>query len=140
MAHADLQHGNVLLVPGSTANSTSVKLIDYDGTWVPSLARQKSGEVGHPAYQHPQRAAERIYSVDVDRFSHLVIYTALRGLMVGGAPLWELDKSLGMPGDLTRKWFHFVGFKVTGTRIQGHVYGKDGIEDPDLQFTLCEHP
>src|SRR5262249_47553751 len=30
MAHCDLQHGNVLLVPGSTATSLAVRLIDYD--------------------------------------------------------------------------------------------------------------
>jgi hypothetical protein len=50
IAHADLQHGNVLLVPGSTANSVAVKLIDYDGMYVPSLSGKKSGEVGHPSY------------------------------------------------------------------------------------------
>src|SRR5262249_44610721 len=55
MAHCDLQHGNVLLVPGSTAKSLAVKLIDYDGMFVPALAQSTSGEVGHPAYQHPQR-------------------------------------------------------------------------------------
>jgi len=58
----------------------------------------------------------------------------------GGAPLWDLDKSLGLPSDMTRKFFHFVGFKVSGKTIQGHVYGKDGVEDPDLRFTLCRHP
>jgi len=58
----------------------------------------------------------------------------------GGAPLWDLDPSLGVPGDLTRKFFHFVGFKVAGRTIQGSVYGKDGVEDPSLRFTLCEHP
>ena len=55
IAHADLQHGNVLLVPGQTASSLAVKLIDYDGMFVPALAGNKSGEVGHPNYQHPQR-------------------------------------------------------------------------------------
>src|SRR5262249_14649108 len=55
VAHADLQHGNVLLVPGRTAGALAVKLIDYDGMWVPTLASTPSGEVGHPAYQHPQR-------------------------------------------------------------------------------------
>lgn len=58
----------------------------------------------------------------------------------GGAPLWDLDKSLGLPGDLTRKFNHFVGFKVVGPKILGHVYDKTGAEDTDLQFTLCEHP
>src|SRR5438046_6121128 len=83
MAHCDLQHGNVLLVPGSTAKSLGVRLIDYDGMCVPALAQKKSGEIGHPAYQHPQRLREGIYSVDVDRFPHRVMYTALRPLMVG---------------------------------------------------------
>ncbi len=38
MAHADLQHGNVILVPGKSAGHLSVKLIDYDGMWVPGQA------------------------------------------------------------------------------------------------------
>src|SRR5262249_3772596 len=52
LAHCDLQHGNVLLVPGAKASSLRVRLIDYDGMFVPALANQRSGEVGHPAYQH----------------------------------------------------------------------------------------
>jgi WD40 repeat protein len=89
LAHADLQHGNVLLVPGSTALSLKVKLIDYDGMWVPALAGCPSGEVGHPAYQHPRRARERLYNREVDRFPLLLVATALRALAVGGRGLWE---------------------------------------------------
>src|SRR5882724_7843676 len=89
LAHADLQHGNVLLVPGNTASSLAVKLIDYDGMWVPALAGQKSGEVGHPAYQHTKRLYEGTYSKEVDRFPLLVVATALRCLRVVGRPLWE---------------------------------------------------
>src|ERR1700730_7432322 len=66
IAHADLQHGNVILVPGSKASSLAVKLIDYDGMWVPALAQKKSGESGHPAFQHPERLQKGIYSADVD--------------------------------------------------------------------------
>jgi hypothetical protein len=89
MAHADLQHGNVLLVPGERASQLSMRLIDYDGMCVPALANAPSGEVGHPNYQHPQRLAEGVYNAEVDRFPHLVIYTALRCLTVGGRELWE---------------------------------------------------
>lgn len=88
MAHGDLQHGNVLLIPGSKSSSLALRLIDYDGMFVPSLANQPSGEVGHPNYQHPQRLRDGLYDVEVDRFAHLVIYTALRCLAVGGLPLW----------------------------------------------------
>jgi hypothetical protein len=89
MAHADLQHGNVLLVPGDKTSQLSLRLIDYDGMHVPALARSPSGEVGHPNYQHPQRLREGVYSAEVDRFVHLVIYTALRCLIVGGRELWD---------------------------------------------------
>jgi hypothetical protein len=87
VAHGDLQHGNVLLV--RDANSLALKLVDYDGMWVPALAGSTSGEVGHPAYQHPQRLREGTYSPDVDRFPLLLVATALRALMVGGRALWE---------------------------------------------------
>jgi WD40 repeat protein len=89
IAHADLQHGNVLLVPGATAQRLRLRLIDYDGMWVPALAGKPSGEAGHPNYQHPARLAERTYTPDVDRFPHLVIGCALRALAVAGRPLWE---------------------------------------------------
>ncbi len=89
IAHADLQHGNVLLVPGSAANSVAVKLIDYDGMFVPALAGKRSGEVGHPSYQHPQRLREGIYSPEVDRFPLLLVATALRAIRAKGKSLWD---------------------------------------------------
>ncbi len=89
MAHADLQHGNVLLVPARANGSLSLRLIDYDGMWVPALANKKSGEVGHPAYQHPQRLRENRYSAEVDRVPLLVVASALRCLFVGGKSLWD---------------------------------------------------
>jgi WD40 repeat protein len=89
IAHADLQHGNVLLVPGRKADALAVKLIDYDGMWVPALAQTKSGEVGHPNYQHPQRLREGTYNREVDRFPFLVAATALRALTIAGRSLWE---------------------------------------------------
>lgn len=89
IAHADLQHGNVLLIPAKADNRLAMKLIDYDGMHVPALVGKPSGELGHPAYQHPQRLRENIYSIKVDRFSHLVIYCALRALAINGQDLWK---------------------------------------------------
>ena len=88
IAHADLQHGNVILVPKDDQGRLLLKLIDYDGMWTEKLAGSPSGELGHANYQHPQRKAGQIYSLDVDRFSHLVICCALRCLYVGGKYLW----------------------------------------------------
>ena len=106
LAHADLQHGNIILVPGSTASSLAVKLIDYDGMFVPALAGSRSGEVGHAAYQHPQRLREGTYSAEVDRFPLLLISCAIHGLRAGGPALWERydtgDNLLFREADLNR--------------------------------------
>src|SRR5205807_1804445 len=89
LAHADLQHGNLILVPGSSASSLAVKLIDYDGMFVPALAGSQSGEVGHAAYQHPQRLRDGTYGAEVDRFPLLLLACAIRSLRGGGRSLWE---------------------------------------------------
>ena len=72
----------------STPNSLALKLIDYDGMWVPALAKSKSGEVGHANYQHPRRLREGTYSLEVDRFPLLLVATALRALKAGKS-LWD---------------------------------------------------
>jgi hypothetical protein len=87
VAHGDLQHGNVLLVREDV--SWALRLLDYDGMWVPALAGRPSGEIGHPAYQHPWRAHTQTYAPEVDRFPLLLVATALRALMTGGRALWE---------------------------------------------------
>jgi formylglycine-generating enzyme required for sulfatase activity len=89
VAHGDLQHGNVLLVPVPRSRTFSLKLIDYDGMCVPTLADRPSGELGHPAYQHPERLRDGGYGLEIDRFSHLLIYCSLRCLISGGQDLWE---------------------------------------------------
>jgi len=90
VAHGDLQHGNVLLVPVAGKEETfNLRLIDYDGMCVPALRDQPPGEVGHPAYQHPERLARGTHGLEIDRFAHLVIYTTLRCLIAGGRELWE---------------------------------------------------
>jgi hypothetical protein len=77
MAHGDLDLTNVLVEQrGSTL---ILKLIDYDNLWIPDLAGRPQTEYGHAAFQHPAFFASRTrrYSVDMDRFSALVIYIAL---------------------------------------------------------------
>ncbi len=89
VGHCDLQHGNVLLVPAAGTTALALKLVDYDGLYVPALAGKPSGESGHPAYQHPRRARDGAYSRDVDRFPLLLVATSLRALQAGGRALWE---------------------------------------------------
>jgi hypothetical protein len=83
MAHGDLQSGNIM-VQGTAANF-QLKLIDYDGMFVPDFGGRKSLENGRTEYQHPQRNPN-IFSPLIDRFSFWVMITALEAI--------KYDKSL----------------------------------------------
>ena len=77
VGHGDLQCGNIILQ--GTANSFKIKLIDYDGMFVPSLTSKKSVEKGRSEFQHPNRSPY-YFTSDVDRFSFWVMLTALEAL------------------------------------------------------------
>lgn len=70
IAHGDLQHGNVLVVDGQ------LRLIDYDGMYVPALSGESSHEVGHRNYQHPLRT-ESDFGAYLDNFSAWIVYVSL---------------------------------------------------------------
>ncbi len=74
IGHGDLQHGNVLV----TAEG-ELKLVDYDGMYVPLFARERSPELGHANFQHPLRSPE-FYDERLDHFPELLIYLSLRAL------------------------------------------------------------
>lgn len=82
IAHGDLQHGNILVI-----RTGEMRLVDYDGMFVPLLAGKQSSELGHPNFQHPKRTAAD-YNEALDNFAALVIYTSLRAL-VADPDLWR---------------------------------------------------
>jgi len=75
IGHGDLQHGNVLVT-----SAGQLKLVDYDGVFVPPFAGGKSPELGHPNYQHPLRTPE-FYDERLDRFTALLIYLNLKAVL-----------------------------------------------------------
>lgn len=72
LAHGDLQNGNVLV-------KSELKLIDYDGIYVPTMAVGQGAELGHRHFQHPKRSATD-FGPEMDRFSFIVIDLSLRAL------------------------------------------------------------
>lgn len=70
IAHGDLQTGNILICDGQ------IKLIDYDGIFVPKMNYDYNFEIGHINFQHPLRD-NRKTGIHIDRFSLIVIYLAL---------------------------------------------------------------
>lgn len=83
VAHGDLQHGNILVLP-----SNELRLVDYDSMFVPAMKGMKCHELGHANYQHPLRR-EHHFGSYLDNFSAWVIYTSIVALCHDKS-LWKL--------------------------------------------------
>ncbi|MET8286059.1 hypothetical protein ABZV80_12530 [Streptomyces sp. NPDC005132] len=82
IAHGDLQHGNLLV-----ASDDTLRLVDYDGMYVPSLAGLGGTERGHRNYQSPLRGNDD-FGAALDRFSAWVIFMSLKATAADPA-LWH---------------------------------------------------
>jgi membrane protein implicated in regulation of membrane protease activity len=82
VAHGDLQHGNLLI-----DRNNRLRLIDYDGMYVPALDGLPANEKGMVNYQPPSRTDQ--FQAGLDRFAGWIIYASL--IAVAAAPqLWQL--------------------------------------------------
>lgn len=82
VAHGDIQGGNLLIGSGG-----EIKLVDYDGMFVPSLKAFGALENGHPNFQHPMRAKVQPFDATLDRFSFALLHTVL-GALIEDPSLW----------------------------------------------------
>ncbi|WP_244809081.1 hypothetical protein [Streptomyces sp. So13.3] len=82
IAHGDLQHGNLLV-----AHDDTLRLVDYDGMYVPALSGLGGTERGHRNYQSPLRGNDD-FGVTLDRFSAWVIFMSLKSIATDPA-LWN---------------------------------------------------
>ncbi|PZV14319.1 MAG: hypothetical protein DCF20_13040 [Pseudanabaena sp.] len=82
IAHGDLQHGNIMV-----DDHGELKLVDYDGMYVPALLGTPPLEMGHPNYQPPMRSPKD-FSDRLDEFSFDVISLSLRAL-ASQPNLWD---------------------------------------------------
>lgn len=85
IGHGDIQSGNIIII-GPLSNF-QVKLIDYDGMYVPALAYKKALEKGRTEFQHPKRTMND-FSPEMDRFSFWVMITALEAIKIDKT-LWR---------------------------------------------------
>jgi hypothetical protein len=85
IAHGDLQHGNVLV-----DRSGGIRLVDYDGMFVPAISHLGAAELGHPSYQSPHRDRTH-FGPHIDHHSAWVIHAALRARALDPQLFHELD-------------------------------------------------
>ena len=82
IAHNDLQHGNVMV-----QEQGALRLVDYDGIYLPRFEGHPSPEVGHRHYQHPMRTSHDYYD-GIDNFPSLVVYLTFLALRAD-PQLWD---------------------------------------------------
>jgi hypothetical protein len=74
IAHGDIQNGNVMVANGD------IKLIDYDGMFVPGMRPGNGSETGHKHFQHPDRRISN-FGPGMDRFSFIVVDLSLKAII-----------------------------------------------------------
>jgi hypothetical protein len=74
IAHGDIQNGNVMVTNGD------VKLIDYDGMFVPGMPAGNGSETGHKHFQHPDRRVSN-FGPGMDRFSFIALDLSLKAVI-----------------------------------------------------------
>jgi hypothetical protein len=74
IAHGDIQNGNVMVAGGD------IKLIDYDGMFVPGMHPGNGSETGHKHFQHPDRRVSD-FGPKMDRFSFIALDLSLKAVI-----------------------------------------------------------
>ena len=85
IAHGDLQPANIIVM-----SDGSLRLVDYDGMFVPSLAGARANELGHKNFQHPDRSASH-FDAELDNFSAWLISSSLQILQIDPSLWQQLD-------------------------------------------------
>ena len=143
--HGDLQHGNIMV-----DQEGQLRLVDFDGVWIPQLAGQAPPtEFGHPNYQHP---GVHVWDRWLDTFSALVIYLSL--IALGKDPgIWLalynsknllFAKNDFFPPFKTEVWKQLAALgdphvDEIARRLQECCY-PDWVSDKSLEMTLDRQP
>ena len=128
-AHGDLQHGNVMV-----DQEGQLRLVDFDGVWIPQLAGQAPpSEFGHPSYQHP---LQHVWDRWLDTFSALVIYLSLVALSKDPGLWLALYNSKNL---LFAKNDFFPPFKTEAWK-QLAALGDPQVDELTQRLQECCHP
>ncbi len=128
-AHGDLQHGNVMV-----DQEGQLRLVDFDGVWIPQLAGQAPpSEFGHPNYQHP---LQHVWDRWLDTFSALVIYLSLVALSKDPGLWLALYNSKNL---LFAKNDFFPPFKTEAWK-QLAALGDPQVDELTQRLQECCHP
>lgn len=100
MAHGDLSDGNVMITKEQP--NVEIKLVDYDGIFIPDFAGSLGPEDGRANFQHPARRGGKFYSKELDNFSALVIYLTIYAIAEDPGLEQFYDEGLFIKDDFLR--------------------------------------
>ena len=129
ISHGDIQEGNIII--SEINGKPKVKLIDYDGMFIPDFEGQKQIERGRSDYQHPNRE-NFVFNEKIDRFSFWVILCALEALKFDKT-LW---KEIMQGGFNTLSNMLFCGNDFLNPN-QSKLFNRlEQLNQPSVQFYL----
>ena len=129
ISHGDIQEGNIII--SEINGKPKVKLIDYDGMFIPDFQGQKQIERGRSDYQHPNRE-NFIFDEKIDRFSFWVVLCALEALKFDKT-LW---KEIMQGGFNTLSNMLFCGNDFSNPNQSQLFKRLEKINQPSLKFYL----
>jgi hypothetical protein len=131
IAHGDIQCGNIIVK--EINGKPIIKLIDYDGLYIPFFSGEKEKERGRSEFQHPNRSYFG-FNEKIDRFSFWVILCALEAL--------KFDKSLWketMQGGFnTLDNMLFVGSDFSNPTYSKLFQRISNLNQPSLNFYIAK--
>ncbi|WP_407524317.1 hypothetical protein PDL71_01185 [Lacibacter sp. MH-610] len=130
VGHGDIQCGNIIVAKNVDGRNI-IKLIDYDGMYIPSFSNKVNLERGRTEFQHPNRSQIQ-YNEKIDRFSFWVILCAIEALKFDKTLWFEVMKG----GFNTLDNLLFIGddFKYfNNSKLVNRLYA---LNQPSLTFYL----
>lgn len=125
ISHGDLSSTNVMVL--QSGGRYSLKLIDYDSIYSPTIKHLEAPQPASPNYRHPAISKanyKQYYSPRSDNFATLVIYLSL--LAISEKPRLWTDFNLGIDGEtdeskiiLETKDFAGVGSRPIWHELEG---------------------
>ncbi|MEG2727888.1 MAG: WG repeat-containing protein [Mucinivorans sp.] len=131
MAHGDLKPENILVTPRG-----ELRLVDYDGVYLPSMQGQAQREIGSTAYQHPLRCAMD-FGPAIDHYSIAMLSFTLRAL-AGEPKLYSIfggagDGLLFLPGQIMSGCCPCYEFLASTALAASPLYSALAGADPTIE-------
>jgi hypothetical protein len=131
IAHGDIQCGNIIVK--EINGKPIIKLIDYDGLFIPDFRGAKQKERGRAEFQHPNRSSFA-FNEKIDRFSFWVILCALEALKFDKT-LWKETMQGGF-NTLDNMLFEGSDFS---NPINSKLFRKlSNLNQPSLNFYIAQ--